>query len=150
MIVNSSDTSWQRGFVAAALSCLLLGFSSLAEAAVCDVDTDGDVDRQDISLILSARDTPADGSRDSRDPDGDGNITVFDARTCIRRCNLPDCVVVEPVPPPATGDSDQLKTPKPAPVQNEGKKPLNLSPQIRLNQGPIIREKHLSGVLNGK
>jgi len=112
----------QRRFVAATLSCLLMGVPGLAQAAVCDVDEDGDVDRLDISLIISARDTPADGSRDLRDADGDGNITVFDARTCIRRCILPDCVVVYPVPPPATDDSGQLKAPKAAPIQNEGKK----------------------------
>ena len=112
----------QRGFVATTLSCLLMGVPGLAEAAVCDVDKDGDVDRLDISLIISARDTPADGSRDSRDPDGDGNITIFDARSCIRRCNLPDCVIVEPAPPSETDNSGQLKAPKAAPIQNEGKK----------------------------
>ncbi|MBT8437375.1 MAG: hypothetical protein KJP11_08390 [Gammaproteobacteria bacterium] len=93
--------------------------SGMAGAAVCDVDEDGDVDRQDISLIISARDRPADGSRDARDPDGDGNITVFDARTCIRRCNLPDCKVVSPVPPAATDSSDQIEAPKAAPIQND-------------------------------
>ena len=112
----------QRRFVAATLSCLLMGVPGLAQAAVCDIDKDGDVDRLDISLIISARDTPADGSRDLRDPDGDGNITVFDARTCIRRCNLPDCQIVDPAPPPTTDNSDQLKTPVVTPAQNTGDK----------------------------
>ena len=108
---------YQSRFLAAALSCLSMGFSSLAHAAVCDVDDDGDVDRQDISLIISARDTAADGSRDPRDADGDGNITVFDARTCIRRCKLPDCAIVDPAPPPTTDNSGQLKAPVVTPTQ---------------------------------
>lgn len=111
----------QRRFVAATLSCLLMGVPSQVQAAVCDVDEDGDVDRLDISLILSARDTPADGSRDVRDADGDGDITVFDARTCIRRCILPDCVVVNPVPLPATDNSGQPKAPKATPIQKAPK-----------------------------
>jgi len=122
MTCNFSDMNFHRGFVAATLSCLLMGFSSLAHAAVCDVDTDGDVDRQDLSLILSARDTAADGSRDPRDADGDGNITVFDARTCIRRCNLPDCAIVDPAPPPTTDNSGQLKAPEVTPTQDAGEK----------------------------
>lgn len=122
MIGNLSANHFQRRFLAVTLSCLVMGFPGLAHAAVCDIDEDGDVDRLDISLIIKARDTPADGSRDLRDADGDGNITVFDARTCIRRCNLPDCVIVTPAPAPATGNSGQLKTPVVTPTQDEGEK----------------------------
>jgi hypothetical protein len=106
-----------RTLVTATLLCLSMGFSNLAQAAVCDVDTDGDVDRLDISLIISARDSPADGSRDPRDADGDGNITVFDARTCIRRCNLKGCAIVDPAPPPRAEDAGQPDEPDATPVQ---------------------------------
>jgi len=61
-----------RRFVAAALLCLSMGFSSLAQAAVCDADKNGVVDRRDLSLIVSARNTPAAGSDDPRDADGNG------------------------------------------------------------------------------
>jgi hypothetical protein len=89
----------------ATLLCLSMGFSSLAHAAICDADTDGDVDRQDIVLIIRAQNTPAGGLDDPRDPDGDGKITMLDARTCVRQCNLPDCVIIDPTPP-----SDQFST----------------------------------------
>jgi len=110
--------NFQRRFVAATLSCLLMGFSSLAHAAVCDVDTDGDVDRQDVSLIISARNTPAAGADDPRDADHDGNITVLDARTCIRQCNLQGCTIIDPAPTPPTDNSGQIEAPKVTPIQN--------------------------------
>jgi hypothetical protein len=90
----------------------------LAHAAVCDVDTDGDVDRRDLSLIISARNTQAGGPDDPRDADGDGTVTMLDARTCIRQCNLPDCVIIDPTPPPPTDDAGQLDAPDVTPIQN--------------------------------
>ncbi len=104
-------------FVAATLLYLSMGFSSLAHAAVCDVDTDGDVDRLDLSLIIGARKTPAGGPDDPRDADGDGTITVLDARACVRQCTLPRCAT-EPAPPPSNGDASQLDVPKATPIQN--------------------------------
>jgi len=100
--------NFQRTFVAASLLWLSMGLSSLAQAAVCDVDTDGDVDRLDLSLIISARNTSASGADDPRDADGDGTITKSDARTCIRQCNLPDCVIVDPAPSPPTDKAGQV------------------------------------------
>lgn len=61
---------------------------------VCDVDTDSDVDRLDIMAILAARNQPASGPNDPRDADGDGVITVLDARTCVAQCDLPRCAIV--------------------------------------------------------
>ena len=57
----------------------------------CDIDTDGDIDRNDIALILAARNTPATGPGDPRDADGDGVISVLDARTCVLKCTNPRC-----------------------------------------------------------
>ncbi|MDH3221513.1 MAG: hypothetical protein OEO19_18430 [Gammaproteobacteria bacterium] len=88
-----------------------IGFSSLAQAAVCDVDKDGDVDRRDLGLIVSARNTPAGGPGDPRDADGDGNITMVDARTCVRQCNLSGCKIIDPGASPATGNAGQLDAP---------------------------------------
>jgi len=57
----------------------------------CDIDEDGDVDRNDISLITAARNQPASGPDDPRDNDGSGTIDVNDARQCVLLCTLPRC-----------------------------------------------------------
>jgi uncharacterized repeat protein (TIGR01451 family) len=64
---------------------------------VCDVDGNGQVDRDDIDAIFAARNTVA-GRGDSRDAssplgDGlpDGVITVEDSRFCTLRCTKPRC-----------------------------------------------------------
>jgi hypothetical protein len=89
--------------------CLFMGFSGATQAAVCDVDSDGDVDKQDLRLIISARNTPASGPDDPRDADGDGNITEQDARNCVKRCNLKGCAIV--VPPSPSDDPGPSATP---------------------------------------
>ncbi len=63
-----------------------------AEPQACDVDGDGNVDRDDVALVTAARNRPAGGPDDPRDADGDGVITVLDARRCILECTLPRCV----------------------------------------------------------
>ena len=57
----------------------------------CDIDGDNDVDRDDLNLILAARNTPATGADDPRDVDGDGMITVLDARKCVLSCDRAGC-----------------------------------------------------------
>jgi hypothetical protein len=57
---------------------------------LCDIDLDGDVDRNDGSLITAARNRPASPS-DLRDYDGNGTITVNDARACVLKCTRPVC-----------------------------------------------------------
>ena len=51
-----------------------------------------DVDLDDLNLILSARNTPASGPDDPKDLDGDGIITVLDARKLVLLCTRPRCV----------------------------------------------------------
>jgi hypothetical protein len=78
-------------------------------------------------LIISARNTPAGGPDDPRDANGDGNITVVDARTCIRQCNLTGCAIVDPTPapapapapapPPRAEDAGKLDAPAVTPIQ---------------------------------
>ena len=65
------------------------------EAAVCDVDNNIAIDRSDIDLIVAARGAAA-GVDDPRDADGDGAITVNDARQCVLQCTLPRCAPVNP------------------------------------------------------
>lgn len=58
--------------------------------AKCDIDLDGDIDRNDISLIQAAiGTTPV--ANDPRDSTGDGKITINDARACVLRCTRTNC-----------------------------------------------------------
>jgi hypothetical protein len=58
----------------------------------CDVDGDGDIDRGDVRFILMNRNQPSSGPDDPADADGDGQITVRDAKICISQCTNPRCV----------------------------------------------------------
>ena len=55
-----------------------------------DFDADGDVDRDDLNIILSNRNQPASVYPEC-DLDGDGMITVLDARKCVLMCTRPRC-----------------------------------------------------------
>ena len=59
-------------------------------AVACDIDNDGDVDRNDISLITAARNAVA-LPGDPRDNDANGVINVSDARQCTLLCTLARC-----------------------------------------------------------
>ncbi|MDX1734559.1 MAG: hypothetical protein R3228_09330, partial [Halioglobus sp.] len=59
---------------------------------LCDADGNLDVNIDDIDAIAAANGTPASGPADVRDYDGDGTITVLDARACVAECSLPQCV----------------------------------------------------------
>ena len=58
--------------------------------AVCDVNNDAFIDNSDIQLITNALGQPA-FPGDPRDEDGDGTITIFDARACATVCTRPNC-----------------------------------------------------------
>jgi len=73
------------------------GVGDVCERLVCDVDGNRRIDRNDISLILAARNTSAapGDPRDASSPRGDGvpdgRITVDDSRFCTLRCTNPRC-----------------------------------------------------------
>jgi uncharacterized repeat protein (TIGR01451 family) len=58
----------------------------------CDIDLDGNVDRNDINLITAARNQPA-APGDPRDYDADGTINVNDARSCVLKCTQLQCAI---------------------------------------------------------
>ncbi len=62
-----------------------------SEPELCDVDGDGDIDRNDVGAIFAARNTSASGPDDPRDANGDGLITVNDGRECVLQCTNPRC-----------------------------------------------------------
>jgi hypothetical protein len=59
---------------------------------LCDADGNMDVNIDDIDAITAANGEIAAGPGDMRDFDGDGFITVLDARSCVAECSLPQCV----------------------------------------------------------
>ena len=58
--------------------------------ALCDVNGDGKIDRNDINLIFTSIDLPV-GVGDPRDLNGDGLITINDARGCVLLCANKNC-----------------------------------------------------------
>jgi hypothetical protein len=67
-----------------------LGVYAAFTTLTCDVDQNGKVDLNDIALILQARGQSA-SPGDLRDANGDGFITVNDARLCVSVCKNANC-----------------------------------------------------------
>ena len=55
-----------------------------------DLDNDGDIDQNDLNILLSYRNQPASACPEC-DIDGDGIITVLDARKLVLMCTRPRC-----------------------------------------------------------
>ena len=71
--------------ILAAVAAILFSAHSSAMCGVpptltCDADGNGDVNIDDINAISDANGTSASGPGDVRDIDGDGMITLLDAR----------------------------------------------------------------------
>lgn len=56
-----------------------------------DVNRDGHIDVDDVTLIDAARDTRVSGPNDPRDLDNDGEIDLIDSRIAVRLCDKPGC-----------------------------------------------------------
>lgn len=56
-----------------------------------DLNHDGKIDRSDVNIVMGYRNQPADVCNEC-DIDGDGTITVLDARKIITMCTCPRCI----------------------------------------------------------
>jgi hypothetical protein len=71
-----------------------------------DLDGDQDVDQDDINIIMSHRNEPA-GVCSPYDLDGDGIITIGDARKLVLMCTRPNCATEPANDLDGDGDVDQ-------------------------------------------
>jgi hypothetical protein len=71
---------------------------SLPGDVVCDVDANGQIDRDDADLIFGDRGMAARAS-DARDADGDGAITVLDVSECRSQRSYANCRTTAPAQP---------------------------------------------------
>jgi hypothetical protein len=90
------DGSWTgydywTGPLATAFSINILGATEVPPAAQCDIDTDGDIDRNDVNAILAVRGQFVPPANPLLDTDGDKKITVNDGRKCVLLCTRKSC-----------------------------------------------------------
>ena len=80
-------------------------------AMPCDVDNDGDIDRDDLNLIQKAilARAPVSGPDDPRDPDRNGVINSIDGRLCALRCTRAQCGTVNQAPFANAGPDQSVK-----------------------------------------
>ena len=62
---------------------------------MCDMDGDEDVDRADLRLVGALRGESVPPADPAADFDGDGTITINDARWCVQQCTRKNCAVDE-------------------------------------------------------
>ncbi len=68
-----------------------IGDACTNQALKCDLDGDGDIDRNDISVVFGLRGTTSPPSDPLADVDDNGIININDGRGCVLRCDLPRC-----------------------------------------------------------
>jgi len=89
-IYHTGDPS-QADYVKDAYTTDFYPYTAFGEAEVPgDLDSDGDVDQNDLNILLTYRNQPASACPEC-DIDGDGVITVLDARKLVLLCTRPRC-----------------------------------------------------------
>ena len=59
----------------------------------CDVDVDGDVDKNDLTLISKARGKTVPPWDAKYDANGDGVVSPLDVSACLKLCTRPNCAI---------------------------------------------------------
>jgi putative hemolysin len=62
----------------------------------CDLDKDGNIDINDVKILLTYRNKPVPPDLVQCDMDGDGIITVLDSRKLVLKCTWPRCATSGP------------------------------------------------------
>ena len=79
------------GYLEKTMLRLAENYEIISEKVIGDLDNDGDVDRDDLNILLASRNQPSSGPDDPKDLDGDGMITALDARKLTQLCTRPRC-----------------------------------------------------------
>ncbi len=103
-----SSPALRNPFLASLLVFVAVWFPVTAFALRGDLDGDCDVDRNDLGILLMDRNQPVGESACGApcDLDGDGFITVLDARKLVLLCTRPRCAVLQSICPPPGGCAD--------------------------------------------
>ncbi|PYR67073.1 MAG: hypothetical protein DMF88_14095 [Acidobacteria bacterium] len=67
------------------------GLQIFLNSTVLDLNRDGVIDNDDIYIVVSSQNQPAESPSDPRDLDRDGVITLHDAELFATQCTHPDC-----------------------------------------------------------
>jgi hypothetical protein len=135
---------WTALVLIAAL--IFLTAANVAFTITGDLDGDGDVDRNDLDIILAARNTPASGPDDPRDLDGDGMITALDARKLVILCTRPRCEGVRRVVefPAANPDAILVNEPTKVTVTVQ----IGADPELLISEIYLLRLDEQDNIIN--
>lgn len=67
------------------------GIGDACQVSKCDVDTDGDIDKLDLSMISKARGKTVPPMDPAYDANNDGIISPVDVKACIPQCTRANC-----------------------------------------------------------
>jgi hypothetical protein len=106
-------------------------------AMPCDVDNDGDIDLNDLTLIqksILAR-AAVTGPSDPRDPDQNGLINSIDGRLCALRCTRAKCSTINQTPFANAGPDQTVKVGDPVQLSGAASSDPDGDP-LRYSCGP--------------
>jgi hypothetical protein len=89
-IINDMNTFTSASITTIGGGFFLYNVDDITITTKGDFDGDGDIDQNDVNILLSYRNQPA-SACPSCDLDGDGRITALDARKLVLLCTRPRC-----------------------------------------------------------